>query len=66
MSETTSEKTRDERIEAQGKEFDKLEILCQKYRSLPLIVDDNYPEARHYYERALCEFISALRENDRI
>lgn len=52
-------------IELQNKEFDRLTELAAQWRRLQLtpVVDDDYPEVRHYYEGALHRFVTALREN---
>lgn len=55
-----------DRMEAQKNEFDKLSVLAEKFKQLPAVVDDDYPEARHYYESALKDFIDALVSNGRI
>lgn len=54
------------KLELQGKEFDALGKLVIAYRNLPAVVDDNYPEMRHYYEGALKTFIEACKANGRI
>lgn len=50
-------------LDLQNKEFDALSDLAKKYENLCMIpvVDDYYPEARHYYESALRQFLSALK-----
>lgn len=53
-------------IEKQNKEFDALDHLIKAYRNLPPVVDDDYPEMRHYYESSMNHFISAIRNNGRI
>jgi len=55
-------------MESQKKEFNSLDNLIKKYSTLCSvpIVDDEYPEVRHYYEGALRDFISALRGNNRL
>jgi hypothetical protein len=55
-----------DRMETQGAEFDKVRDLIEAYRGLPPIVDDDYPEARHYYERAVRELIAAFEANGRM
>lgn len=54
------------RMETQKKEFDAVSELCKRYNALPAIVDDDYPEARHYYESAVRTVIEAFKENGRI
>lgn len=54
------------KIETQAHEFDTLDELIKRYNALPAVVDDDYPEMRHYYEGALKTFIDALRNNGRI
>lgn len=53
------------RIELQNKEFAALDELIKRYRTLGqvAIVDDNYPECRHYYEGALSFFLAACKAN---
>jgi hypothetical protein len=58
--------TTNESLENQSNEFHALCELIAKYNNLPAVVDDGYPEARHYYESALKTFIDALRKNRRI
>jgi hypothetical protein len=55
------------RIELQSKEFDALTVLAEKWSTLRnvAVVDDDYPEYRHYYESALRAFMEALAENGR-
>jgi hypothetical protein len=55
-----------ERMETQKKEFDAVNELCKRYNALPAIVDDDYPEARHYYEGAVRAVIEAFKQNGRI
>lgn len=55
-----------EAMKAQKAEFDAVAKLCKAYRSLPAIVDDDYPEMRHYYEREVQSVIEAFRANGRI
>lgn len=52
-------------MKLQSAEFDALDVLVKKYDLLcrTSIVDDDYPEMRHYYESALLGFIDALRSN---
>lgn len=57
----------DNMMKLQSAEFDALTKLCASYKVLQStpIVDDDYPEMRHYYESALQGFIRALRDNGR-
>jgi hypothetical protein len=57
-----------DRIGLQNAEFDALEVLIKSYQRLRevAVVEDDYPEYRHYYERAIRMFIHALRENGRL
>lgn len=50
-------------MDAQKQEFDSLRDLLNSYKNLPPIVDDDYPECRHYYERNLLLFVEALKQN---
>jgi NTP pyrophosphatase (non-canonical NTP hydrolase) len=52
-------------METQSAEFDALCNLWKAYSALPPIVDDDYPEMRHYYERAMRELVEALIANGR-
>lgn len=55
-------------IDLQNEEFDAVAELSKEYRRIRLtpIVDDDYPEVRYAYERAIRSLIYALRENGRI
>lgn len=53
-------------IETQSAEFDAVADLAKAYRSLPAVVDDDYPEMRHYYERAIQMLLVAMRQNGRL
>jgi NTP pyrophosphatase (non-canonical NTP hydrolase) len=55
-----------DRIATQGKEFDALADLAARFRSLPPVVDDDYPECRHRYEGALRAFLAACVANGRM
>lgn len=57
-----------DRIDLQNAEFDALSVLAEEWRKLRqvAVVDDDYPEARHYYESALKAFIEAADANGRI
>jgi hypothetical protein len=56
------------RIDLQNKEFDAVDKLCARWRILQkvAVVDDDYPEMRHYYESAMKDLIDAIRANGRI
>ncbi len=54
------------RMDTQSAEFDALAALAKRFNSLPAIVDDDYPEARYYYESAMRSFIDAIRANGRL
>lgn len=56
------------KLETQSKEFDAVAELAKQYRRITMtpIVDDDYPEVRRDYERALSGLIAALRANGRI
>lgn len=62
----TSDEEMDKRIKAQADEFSAVCDLCIAYKGLPAVVDDDYPEMRHYYDRAMDNLIKALRANGRI
>jgi hypothetical protein len=53
-------------IETQSAEFDAVAELVKRYRALPAVVDDDYPEMRHYYESAMRSLIDAIRANGRL
>lgn len=50
----------------QREEFDAVVALAKAYNNLPAVVDDDYPEMRHYYESSMQRFIRAIRDNGRI
>ena len=56
-----------DRIIRQSAEFGALEALASAYKALTYtpVVDDDYPEVRHRYERCLQTFLSACRANGR-
>lgn len=54
-----------EQMKPQKDEFDALDKLIKTYKNLPAIVDDDYPETRHYYEGALKTFLEACKKNGR-
>lgn len=56
------------RIDLQNAEFDALKKLAEEYEALCRVpvVDDYYPEARHYYETKMRAFIEAIRANGRL
>ncbi len=64
MNDTT--KTID-RIALQRAEFDAFDVAVAKYHALcnTPIVDDDYPQVRHYFEGALASFIKAMIANGR-
>ncbi len=53
-----------DRMQLQSNEFNALEDLIKRYKNLPSIVDDDYPEQRHYYESALRSFLEAVGHNN--
>jgi NTP pyrophosphatase (non-canonical NTP hydrolase) len=53
----------DNRFALQRAEFDAVEELSKRLDGLPAIVDDDYPEARHYYEGAVRTCIEAFKAN---
>ncbi len=55
-------------LDRQNKEFDTLTELAKQWDRLSRIavVDDDYPEYRRYYEKAMKDFIKAIQENGRI
>lgn len=55
-----------DRMQLQTDEFDALNELIKKYRNLPPVVDDDYPEMRHYYESAVQTFLDACVANGRV
>jgi hypothetical protein len=54
-----------DRMQAQTDEFKMLNSLIVAFRALPAIVDDDYPEMRHYYNAALGDFLRACKANGR-
>jgi hypothetical protein len=54
---------RPDRLELQRLEFDALDRLMVAYNRMPPVVDDDYPEARHRYEGALTDFLTACKNN---
>lgn len=52
-----------DKLELQSAEFNAVERLVTAYRNLPAIVDDTYPEMRHYYESAVKGVIRAFENN---
>lgn len=52
-------------IQTQRAEFDAVARIAKAYDALPAIVDDDYPEARHYYESAMRDLLMALASNGR-
>ncbi len=57
-----------DKMKLQTKEFEAVNRLATAYQQLCScpVVDDDYPEMRHYYESALQNLIRALRDNNRI
>ena len=55
-----------DRLKLQKDEFDALVKLSDAYNKLPAVVDDSYPEMRHYYESFLKSFLEACKDNGRI
>ena len=55
-----------EAVDPQREEFEAVAALSQRFRSLPAIVDDDYPEARHYYESAVQRILRAFEKNGRM
>lgn len=54
-----------DRLDLQSNEFNSLVSLWRKFEALPSVVDDDYPEARHYYESALKSFLQSCKSNGR-
>jgi NTP pyrophosphatase (non-canonical NTP hydrolase) len=54
------------RMKPQSDEFDAAQEFARALRNLPAIVDDDYPEMRHYYERAVQHLIRAFIGNGRM
>lgn len=52
-------------IANQSKEFDALDALIKAYRNMPPIVDDDYPQMRHYFETRVYEYVEAMIANGR-
>ena len=57
----------EDKIALQNAEFDAFDDLAESVRRLYLtpVVDDSYPEMRHYYERDLRRFLDACKANGR-
>ena len=55
------------RIDLQNKEFDAVAELAEQYRRITLtpVVDDDYPEVRYDYERAVRALMTAFKANKR-
>lgn len=49
----------------QRDEFFALRDLSAAFERLPAVVDDSYPEMRHYYESELRKFLRACAANGR-
>lgn len=52
-----------DQIDLQADEFSALVKLTAAYTALPAVVDDDYPEARETYERAIQDFMRTLSFN---
>lgn len=63
-----SEKTKEQRLEAQGAEFDAMTRLAEAWKALgsTAVVDDDYPSVRSRYEGALRAFLEKCVGNDRL
>lgn len=55
-----------DRMQLQVDEFNALDELIKRYKNLPSVVDDDYPEMRHYYEGAAQSFLNACIANGRV
>jgi hypothetical protein len=56
-----------DRMSLQNAEFAAVDELLKWYHRLTLtpVVDDDYPEIRHYYESALKHLLAAAKANNR-
>ncbi len=54
------------RLELQKREFETLDMLVEALKRLPPVVDDDYPQMRWAYDRALMEFLRACQANGRM
>jgi|SRR5215472_6546645 len=54
-----------DKMELQGTEFAAARDFVRAYNNLPAVVDDDYPEMRHYYEGAVQRLIEAFTNNGR-
>lgn len=54
-----------DKLLTQRDEFFSLQALWKAYDDLPAVVDDDYPQMRFYYERALKDFLDACAKNGR-
>jgi hypothetical protein len=56
-----------DKIQTQRAEFDAVADLAEQYRRVTMtaVVDDDYPEVRHYYEGALAAVLRAMKDNER-
>lgn len=54
------------RMKTQSSEFNAVAALAKAFKALPAVVDDDYPEMRFYYERAMRDLLAALHDNKRI
>ncbi len=55
-----------DRMQTQTNEFDSLRRLIRAFNNLPAVVDDDYPQMRHFYESEMRLFIDAIRNNGRL
>lgn len=64
---TSREASEEQRMKTQNDEFDAVDRLAKKWKLLQStpVVDDDYPEVRHYYEGAVRDFLAACKANGR-
>lgn len=55
-----------EEMKKQTAEFDALQKLYKAFTEMPAVVDDDYPEMRHYYESEMRDFIDKIKANGRL
>lgn len=65
MSHTSQINEISDSIARQGDEFDALNNLIEAYKSMPPIVDDDYPRARYVFEGQLYNYVNAMIDNGR-